>query len=370
MFVNRLIAASLLVFALAVSPTVRAADDVDTLKKKRQAVEAKLSEENEQMRQLRRTLAKDADLAAAYKTLADAKAAYDQKMTSDPKVTAAAKAQTDATATARQATDAALAANPDVVAAQKEVSTATDAADDAESDLRVANFVQTEMKRKAARDPELKKLLAETVKADAALRAVPSSAPALAAPYKAVTDAKRAFEDDRSAAQRTALENAQKALDEAVKGSKEAADAKAARDAAQKTYEEHLQAKLTASPDGQAQAKKIQDLEQKVKDAHAAGKTASQKLLDAQAKANKSDPKIAEARTARETVATDYKKALDTATATERAAVDTAQKAVDTKLQEKLAADPKAAEIKKQIETLSKEAHDLAEQSSTWEKAV
>ena len=344
MFVNRLIAASLLVFALAISPTVRAADDVDTLKKKRQAVEAKLSEENEQMRQLRRTLAKDADLAAAYKTLADAKAAYDQKMTSDPKVTAAAKAQTDATA--------------------------TDAADDAESDLRVANFVQTEMKRKAARDPELKKLLAETVKADAALRAVPSSAPALAAPYKAVTDAKRAFEDDRSAAQRTALENAQKALDEAVKGSKEAADAKAARDAAQKTYEEHLQSKLTDSAEGQAQAKKIQDLEQKVKDAHAAGKTASQKLLDAQAKANKSDPKIAEARTARETVATDYKKALDTATATERAAVDTAQKAVDTKLQEKLAADPKAAEIKKQIETLSKEAHDLAEQSSTWEKAV
>ncbi len=370
MFANRLFTASLLVLTLAFSATVRAADDVDTLKKKRQAVEAKLGEENEQLRQLRRNLAKDADLAAAYKTLADAKAAYDQKVTSDPKVTAAAKAQTDATAAARQATDTALATNPEVVAAQKEITTASDAADDAESDLRIANYVQLEMKHKAARDPELKKLFAETTKADAAMRAVPGTAPSLAAPFKAVTDARRAYDEEKGAAQRTALDSAQKALDEAVKGSKEAGEAKAARDTAQKAYDEHLLAKLNASPEGQAQVKKIQDLEQKVKDARAAAKTAGQKLIDAQAKATKSDPKIAEARTARESVTTDYRKAVDAATAAEKTAVDEAQKAVDTKLQSKLAADPKAAEIKKQIEDLSKQSHDLGEQITRYEKAV
>ncbi len=296
------------------------AEDADGLKKQKQTLEAQISKDNDQLREIRHALAKGDDLAEATKAVADARKAMEDKVAADAKLAEVKKGAIAAEKAVRDAMDL-TATSTEVVAAQKQVTAAEEAAEDVQSQMRIAMFTLNEVKRKVARDPELKKLLAAVAKAE--------------------TRYHEASKENKQV---------------------ETVDAKGARDAAQKAYEDALAAKLPANAEAAALQKKIQELEQQAKESQAAVREANKKFMETKDKVAKSDPNVIEARKAAEVANGTYRKAVNEATATEQAAVEAAQKKLTEKMEAKLAADPKAAAIRKELDDLNKQARDVSDQ--------
>jgi colicin import membrane protein len=296
------------------------ADDADALKKKRDELQAKQAQVNKQIGEIRKTVEQTDEVKAAQKAAADARAAYDAKVAASANVAAAKKKVDELQAAAKALAETETAGSPEYQAAQKDYAAADDAAFDAESQLRIAQFVQQEMKRKVARDAELKPLKAAEQKAAEAYFA-------------------------------------------AKQANKDVDVAKAAREAATKAYDEAVSAKLASSADGAAQAKKIGDLEAKVKDTRAAVQAANGKLAAAKAAVAKANPKVAESRKAIDEAMTAQRKAATEDAAAERAAYDKAQRALDEAVRAKLDADPKVVELRKQLDGVRAEMKELTAKS-------
>lgn len=314
----RIIIASL-ALAIGTLGVARAADDADSLKKRRDELQSKREALFTQLNDVRKSIEKSDAVAAAQKALADAKVLYEAKIAESPRIVAAKKAVDDAAAQLKLVTDQEIAADPQVIEAQKAIATADDAYFDAQSELRIAEYVLSEMRRKAARDAALKPL---KVKDNAA--------------------------SDALAAARKAGQGVDAA--------------KAAREASNKELEDAISAKVAATPQGQAQLKKIAELEAKVKEARLAMQPLSVKLSEARSKAAATGPKITEARKAVDAAAQTYHDTLHDEAEIERAKVDEAAKALDDIVTTKLAAEPKVIELRKQMEGIREQIKEVSAQ--------
>ncbi len=297
----------------------------------------------------------------------------------DPKVAQARKAADDAQKARTATIDAVVAADPGVMALTKEIVAGDDVIEDLNLEIRVAKFVQGEVRAKVERAPELQKLRAEAQVAQKAL----DEHPAMAAARKAVDDARKDYEARKKAAappatpapaptpappptpkptptDRSALAAAEKAYDE-VQKSDALAGARKAKEQAWKAYEDGLTAKTAADPRGQEEAKKIEQAQAAIRDIQAAIKEKRDKLPTLAAELEARDPNVAEARKAADSL----QKTMDEAakliakppappTAEEKAALAKAQQQFDKRLEAKLAADMKAVDLRKQIDELDR----------------
>jgi hypothetical protein len=287
--------------------------------KRREELQTKREALFTELNDVRKSIEKSDAVAAAQKALADAKILYEAKIAESPRIVAAKKAMDDAAAQVKAITDQEVAADPQVIEAQKAIAAADDAYFDAQSELRIAEYVLSEMKRKAARNPDLKAL---KVKDNAASEA-----------YYA-----------------------------ARKAGKGVDAAKAAREASTKELDEAISAKVAASPQGQAQLKKIADLEAKVKETRLAMQPLNAKLSDARSKAATAGPKVTEARKAADAAAQAYRDTLHDEAEIEKAKVDDAAKALDDLVTTKLAAEPKVIELRKQMEGIREQIKEVSAQ--------
>ncbi|HSI32519.1 MAG: hypothetical protein ACAI43_19045 [Phycisphaerae bacterium] len=316
MTTKRILAGALAAAMFMSGGTAFGADDPAALKKTRDDLQTKQSTLMKEMSDFRREAEKSGDLAKAKQALADATSAYNAKVASSEKVAAARKAADEALAAARAVTTAEAATDPALAPAQKALMAADDAAFDIESELRVAEYVLNELRRKAARGPELRTL---------------------------------------KAAEMTAME----AYYTARKAGKDVEPAKAARDAAEKAYEDAVTVAVNASPAGKEQQAKIAALQAKVKEARTAHQERQSEFMTARANASRTNPKIAAARDAADAAQTAYRKTVDTEAATERAAVDKAQRALDDAAKAKLEADPNYAHLKKQADAIREQLREI-----------
>jgi hypothetical protein len=298
-----------LALAIALAGIARGADDAEALKKRRDELQSKREALYSQLNEVRKGIEQSEAVAAAQKALAGAKVLYEAKIAESPHILAAKKAMDDATANAKAVMEAEIAANPEVLEVQKAIAAADEAVFDAGSELRIAEYVLGEMKRKAARGAEIKPLKTKE---------------------NAASDAYYA----------------------ARKAGKGVDAAKAAREAASKEVEDAVAAKVAASPQGQAQLKTIADLEAKVKTARAAMQPLSAKLSEVRNKVSSAGPKTTEARKAADDAAMAYRQTLRDEAEVERSKMDEAARALDELVTSKLAAEPRVIELRKQMEGL------------------
>lgn len=281
----------------------RAEDDAAANRKKMQDLQTKIADVTKQIQDFKANPPKSDDIVAAQKALADAKAAKQKKIESDEKCAAAQKALADA----EKAVADAKKAEDDVVAgANKELTAALEQQEDLSFDKKMAESTVTEMRRRAARDPEIKKLDAEAKSADMKLR-------------------------------------------EAKATSKPVDELKTARDAAAKALEDALKAK----PDVVAAEKKLAEIDAKLKDGKTAIDAARTKVADAMKARN--GAKLTAAQKAAGEAKASFEKLAGAQTVAETAEIVRAQTVYDAKVD----TDPKMVELKKQAEGMNKELADL-----------
>jgi hypothetical protein len=312
----RIAVIALLTLQMSFVPAV-AADDAASLKKRQEELRATEAEASRKLGEIRRAVDKDAAVVAARKAAADARAAYDAKVASSARVAAAKKNLDELTAAAKLTADGEYAASPEIKAAQEEIDLADEAVFDADSELRIAEFVMSELRRRAARDESFAPLKAKVDKAEEAFYA-----------------ARRANQD--------------------------AEPAKAERAAASQALADAIAAKVAATPEGAAQAKKIAALERKAKQARAAVDPAQRRLYEARNILNEDNPKLAEYRQIIDVAQRSLRDTADVEAADERAVLENAQRIVEETVQAKLDADPKVAELRKQLDGVREQIRELA----------
>jgi hypothetical protein len=306
-----------LVSVAAVTFYAFAADDADSLRKKRNALENKEAEVFRQLGEFRRGVEKADTVVAAQKALNEARAAYEAKLTSSARYAAAKKNLDELLAASKATADAESTNNPEVLAAIREAESADDAAFELDSQLRVAEFVLAEMKRKTARDPELAKLKAAEAKALEA--------------FYAARQANQGVET-----------------------------AKSQREAATKAFDDAVTARLAASADGAAQLKKVADLEARAKAARQAAPAALAKVQTVKASVLTDNPKLVEYREVIEIAQTSLRDTAVAEAGPERDAYDQAQRALEEAVRVKMEADPKVVDLRNQLDGVRAEMRELS----------
>jgi hypothetical protein len=304
-----------IVAALCVCSGVFAAD-LEALKKQRAELTTKHNELSQAYYDIRRAVEKSDEIAPLRKGVEDAKKALDAKLAASAKVQSAKKGQEEEYAHARTVAEAEVNADPEMQVINKEYAAADEAVFDLQSEKRIAEFVLSEMRRKVARDPSLKELKQAEYRAEDALG-------------RAAADAKEA--------------------------------AKAQRDATRKALEDAINAKLEALPAAQEQRKKIADLDARIKAASDALEPIYRKQSEARSRIAQANAKVMDARKAADDAAQVYRKIMEEEAGVEQAAYAKAMDAYNAAVKEKLAADPKVAGLRKQINELDQQLSELRE---------
>jgi chromosome segregation ATPase len=312
-----------LVLAIGLGGVARGEENAAALKKRKEELQNKRDALFSELNDVRKSIEKSEAVANAQKAVAAARVIYEAKIAESEKIATAKKAMDDTLAHIKVVVEAQVAANPQVLEMQKAMAAADDAVFDAGSELRIAEYVLGEMRRKAARGDDIK-------------------------PFRAADNA------------------AVEAMYAARKAGSGVEAAKAARDKVNKSLDEAIAAKVAATPEGQAQLKKIAALEAKVKETRAAMEPLSGKLSTLRSKVSNSDEQIVEARKAADAAAVAYREAMSEEAEVEKAKLDQATKALDEIVTAKLAGDPKVIEIRKQMDGLRDQ---IREVSAQW-KAV
>jgi hypothetical protein len=292
------------------------ANDLDALKKKRSELESKQNALSREYYDIRRNIEKSDELAALRKSVDDAKKALDAKLAASAKVQSAKKGMEEEYTHARSVAEAEVNADPEMQVINKEYAAADDAVFDLQSEKRIAEFVLAEMKRKVARDPSLKELKAAQYKAEEAYG-------------QATADAKAA--------------------------------AKADRDAAYKALDEAINAKLAALPAAQEQQKKIAELDTRINTATGALQPIYRKQSEARSRIAQANAKVTDARKAADDAQQVYRKIIEEEAGAEQSAYAKATDAYNTAVKDKLAAEPKVAELRKQINELDQQLSEVRE---------
>jgi len=304
----------------------------------------------------------------------EAQAAYDNCLKGSKEVAAARKAEEEAAAAWSKAEAAAIASDPVVAQLKAQVAEARRAADAADVQRRVAEAAILQIRTKLSNSEEVNKLYQDMYKQSRALKELAAKDPKVAAAQKAYEAASKAYEnavtalpeykrrsekpEAYSAARhampeykaRNETSTAYEAACEAFAKTDPAARAAvAARDAAEKAYRKKLDELTTKSPEILAQTAKS-------KAAEAAAKAALARIPDIQKKhsaavsvAAAKNPDAVKARQAYDAARKAGRDLQETKLGAAKRARDETYTALETKLKEKLDADPKVFQIQKEI---------------------
>lgn len=363
---------TIIALTISVAMLARAAfaqESAEALRQKRHELQARVSQIDQQIQQIRSALAKQQELADAQKALDAARKAYDQKLAGSAKLAEARKAADNAAKAARDVLAVDLGADPHAINLSKIAITKADAVHQLHADQRAIESAISQIRKRIAADTALKPAADAVSKADAELNDPAKLDAKVADAKKTIADARKALDEKiKTLPEYQALANAQKNYDEAVKGSSAIASAKQARDDARRKLDEQVQAKLGTDAEGAAQLKKLAELGQKAKDAQDAASAAEAKLAEARARVSKSSAKYEEARKARVAAEATYRQTTADETKAEKAALDETMKGYNQRLEAKASADPKVIDLKKQVEVLQKLIDTVREQEKTAKK--
>jgi len=301
-----------------------------------------------------------------------AQAAYDN-CAKDREIAAAKKAEEQAAAALKQAEAAALASDPTLAQLRAQLAEAKKAADAAEVQRQAAEKAFIQARSKAANSEEVNQLSREVYKAGRALKEVAAKDAKVAAAQKAYDEAVSAYEKavaampeyKTRAAKPDAYEKARHALPQ-YKARNEASAAHetvyqaflktdaakvaaAARDNAEKASKKKLDDLLTNSPEIVAAAAKRKAAEAAVKTTLAKVEEIQRKCSAATGAAATRNPEVVKAKQAYDAARKAGRDLYETKVTAAKHARDVALLAFETRLKERFDADPKVAEINRQI---------------------
>ena len=361
-----------LVLAAAAVPVRAEPPSLETLQKARKELERDYEKLSGRLYEVRRRAERAPEFSAAARALTDARRAYDKKVLTDPRIVAARKARDEAQAARAKLLAAEWANDPEAAAARRTLAGAEAELLNADSDHRIATFILAELRRKTARSPDVAAAAAAARDAERVAEDLVDNLPALVDLRHARADAADAFDvGGGTPEQRRARDDAQRAYDEALKASKEVAEARAARDATRQALDRAIDEVVKASPVGAEQVRKIAEAEERITHARAAVTAATDAEYKARSKVTADDnEKLAAIRKAAEEAYAAQEHALTEAAATERAAVETARKALAQLVDAKLAKDPAASELIKQAEELKQQIDVVRKQVQALQEAA
>ncbi len=330
--------------------------DLESLTKQHQEASAKYNAAYTQYYQAREALSRQDDVAELSRRATETREVRERKLANSAKVVAAQKAYTDIYAALNQTLEAEVAADPEAVAVNKSMEQIDDQIDEIDSQQRLANFLLTDIQRRAARKPDMRQLAAGMDKHEVGVYELHRRDPKVAAAYRAYTEAQQLF------VPRPELEKLRVAYEDACKASPVMAENTRKREAAKAAYEQALAAKVAANPQTSELKKKIEALDAKLKDLAEVkkGLTAKQTAIRQRVSANSA--KVAEARKVYYAADTVYRQAMAEECPNETAAMNDIDRMVTEKMEEKVAADTVASSLKKEMEDWHRQTQNLAAQ--------
>ena len=354
----------LLAACMAVVAGVASADEVvvRTAEPGQPARREERSQLSRKLADLRARLAEDPRVKEAKAAVERAEKAVDEKITRDPAIAEATKAEQAAREAATKAEQAAADAHPRVQEHRRALAAAKARAGELDLQRRLEEIKAEHLRQEARAKPEHRELwskahfhphAAETIKAD----------PRLAAARKALDDANAAVEEKiKQTPEYQARERARKAFDDAVRDSQAAKNAAAAR----RTLDEKIAAddrvvaqvaKVKAAGEAQAAHRQtVEDLEKKVRDA--AGDVAAR------------DPGVAEAAKAVAAARDRVRKTVEERTAAEKQAREAARKAWREKFEAVITENPEAKALMTEIRGLEERLQQLRDQMGQLRRPV
>jgi hypothetical protein len=329
----------------------------------------------QKLKDLRDRLANSDQVAPLRYACDQAQAAY-ENLAKDPEILRAKKAEEQASAACAKAEAAALASDPALAQLRAQLAEAKKVVDAADAQRQAADkaFVQT--RSKAANSDEVNNLYREIAKAGRVLKELSAKDPNVVAAQKAYDETLKAYdkaivampEYKARATKPDAYDKARHALREykarndasaacenayaAFLKSDVAKAAAAARDAAEKASKKKLDDLLMNSPEIAAAAAKRKAADDARKAAVAKVDEVQKKLTASLATAIVRNPEALKAREAYQAARKASRDLSETRTAAVKNARDATLLEFETKLRNRFEADPKVAEINRQIQAV------------------
>ena len=323
----------------------------------------------EQLRQRREELAKDDDLADSAKATAQAGAAYQEKLKADPKIQEAQKGVDEASQVLEQTIRDEMVRHPDAKAARAELAKAQDRLEETGFQERLAGFLLSEYRRRLERSPQLEAPREAGRKADRDLREIRAKVPAVAEAKRVLDEAQQALTKAFQALpEKKAYDQAQKAYMEAVANCRELAQARQAKEAAAKAFDEELQQALARDEEAKQESGKLKAIAEQRAKAEEASRAAEERMEDARRKVERDSKVVAAARAAQRKALDGLRKATDENTKDERSALAEARKALAEKIDAKMKADGKAGKIREALDEVNKKYEALRQKIRDLER--
>jgi hypothetical protein len=327
------------------------------------------------LKDLRDRLANSDQVAPLRYACEQAQAAYDN-LAKDREILAAKKAEELAAAACAKAEAAALAADPALAQLRAQLAEAKKAVEAADAQRPAADKAFVQARSKAANSDEVNNLYREIAKAGRVLKELSAKDPNVVAAQKAYDEALKAYEKaivampeyKTRATKPDAYDKARHALPEykarndasaacekayaAFLKSDVAKAAAAARDASEKAAKKKLDDLLTNSPEIAAAAAKRKAADDARKAAVAKADEVQRNLTASLATAIVRNPEALKAREAYQVARKASRDLSETRTAAVKNARDATLLEFETKLRNRFEADPKVAEINRQIQAV------------------
>jgi len=345
---------------LSCARTVRAQKEAQpaelpALNKQKRQLEDQRNKINEQLWQMREAAMKDPELAQARQALDRAREAMDKRRSSDPFIKEARKPLDDAEAAVRNAAEAELAADPEVAGLRKDLAAARDAVEEWDFQQRLANFILAECRRRAEKDPNIRRLRADAQKADQEFL----KDPRLVAASEKMQAAWKAWENGgRGRNLHEKWKQAERDYYELMRSPK-LADARQAKEQAWERLEQAVSRKVAATDRGAEQLRKLDKAKQEHRAARAMALMKEDKLNEARNRVLKDNARIAQAARARDQAAGEFYKFMDEQLKDMRAERERAGKHLNGLVNAKLAEDPKAVDLQKQLDDLNRQINEV-----------
>lgn len=355
----RTLTGSLVVAAWLLIATMAQGQD-EAMQAKQRELGAKMRDLNRQMMEIRQAIGRQPELADARKAMEEAQRAMTRRMTTDTQLQEARKAADEAQKKSREIASVEAASDKeaaDLMAQIKDRSAAMGEIQKLQQEAQGALFA---IRRRIGQSPDLREAAEALAKAEAAIPKTAREDPRVADAAQRMAEARKALEEKVQAMpEKKTLDEAERAFYQAMQESPEAAAARQKRDEAMKAFEAQLQPKLAADPEGAAAIKHMEEVQQKLTESRNAMGPLQGELQQTWRRLGQENPKIAEGFKAAEEAETAFRDTVDKRAKDEKADLDEAQRAFSEKVDQKAAADPRMAELQKQLEALREQMQDL-----------
>lgn len=354
---NELLLAMVLSVSLAwVGLAQNASQELESLRKKKQEVEAQYNSVYAEYRTARAAIYGQEAVAELYRHMLEAREDRDRKIQSSATIRAARKASDEAYAAMNQVLEGELAADGQGRGLLAELAKLEDVLDEDDAQQRLANFKLSEIKRRLGRHAEVKAAQRALEKAESAVAEAMRGDASIGAASKALEEARKIPLGQPQ------MEALQQAYEQAVKSSQAVSQATQGREGAKKTYEELMAAKFAAHPETAGLKRQVEELERKLAEGQAARKRVSMALEEARQRVSKDNAKVVTARQAYSAAYAAYSQAVAGETPNESAAVEDIQRQYYDKIEELFSADPKASMLRQEVNRLTRALEEVGAQ--------